>query len=272
VDVVERAALWSHACEWVSLAQTESVPEHARARLRLDEGWTRRWSVTVRGGGGDVVVPVRDVASLPVAGREPVRRFSWHRNAKHRSGLEFLVSTGRLHGFESLAEAKLLLMLDFAGRITDVLSQPLRLRFLATDGMREHIPDFFVDAGAGRWLIDVRPAGRIAPRDQDAFAATAEVASLLGWGYQVVTGWNPVAAVAVETFSAQRRPLSDRLGMTDILLAAVVGGPRLFGDLAAVTIAPAVARAYLLHLLWHRRLTMDLTTALGDHTLIGASW
>jgi hypothetical protein len=72
------------------------------------------------------------------------------------------------------------------------------------DGPREHIPDFFADTRSGRWLIDVRPAGLIAPRDEDAFAATTEVASLMGWGYQVVTGWNPVAAAAVEAFSAQR--------------------------------------------------------------------
>ena len=38
-------------------------------------------------------------------------------------------------------EAKLLLMLDFAGGVTDVLSQTLRLRFLTEDGAREHIPD-----------------------------------------------------------------------------------------------------------------------------------
>ncbi|MBE8519282.1 TnsA-like heteromeric transposase endonuclease subunit [Amycolatopsis sp. H6(2020)] len=255
------------------LTRAEPALGPARDRLQLGEDWARRWSVTVRVGGGDVVVPARDIASLPMAGREPVRRFSWHRNAQHRSGLEFLVSTGRLHGFESLAEAKLLLMLmlDFAGGVADLLSQPLRLKFSAADGVREHVPDFFADTRTGRWLIDVRPAGRIAPRDEDAFAATAEAATLWGWGYRVVTGWDPVAAAAVEAFSAQRRRLTDRLGMTDALLDAVADGPRPFGELAAATVAPAVARAYLLHLLWHRRLTMDLTSSLTDHTLIGAA-
>jgi hypothetical protein len=107
------------------------------------------------------VVPVRDLASVPLEGREPVRRFSWHRAARHRSGLEFLVSTGRLHGFESLAEAKLLLMLDFAGGVTDVLSQPLRLRFLTEHGVREHIPDFFAETrGGGMWPRHLSPRGR----------------------------------------------------------------------------------------------------------------
>jgi len=159
-------------------------------------------------------------------------------------------------------------MLDFAGGVSDVLSQPLRLKFVATDGPREHTPDFLALTRSGRWLIDVRPAGRIEERDEVAFAATAEVAVLLGWGYTVVTGWMPHAVSTVDMLSSQRRPLTDRMGMIDALLDAATVGPRRFGDLAAETVAPAVARAYLLHLLWHRRLSMDLASPLGDDTLI----
>ncbi|MYW97934.1 hypothetical protein G3I59_46855 [Amycolatopsis rubida] len=36
----------------------------------------------------------------------------------------------------------LLQMLDFAGGATEVLSQPIRLRFEAQDGLREHISGF----------------------------------------------------------------------------------------------------------------------------------
>jgi hypothetical protein len=45
-----------------------------------------------------------------------------------------MVSTGRHHGFESHAERELLLALDFAGGLEDVLSQPFRLAFTAADG------------------------------------------------------------------------------------------------------------------------------------------
>lgn len=128
------------------------------------------------------------------------------------------MSTGRLHGFESVAESRLLLMLDFAGELLDVLSQPLKLRFHTADGSREHVPDFYAETRSGRWLIDVRPAGRIAARDEVAFAATAEVASLLGWGYAVMTGWPQPAEATVDAFSAQRRPLADPLGMAAQLL------------------------------------------------------
>ena len=120
-----------------------------------------------------------------------------------------MTSTGRHHGYESLAEARLLLMLDFAGGVSEVLSQPMRLRFAAGDGAREHIPDFLADTAVGRWLINVRPADRIEPADEIAFAATARVAAKLGWGYAVVTGWKQPALATVDTLSAQRRPLTD---------------------------------------------------------------
>jgi hypothetical protein len=98
VDVFERAAVWSHTCGWPELALGESTFGDAQARLLVPADWSRRWTAAARFAGGDVVVPVRDLASVPLEGREPVRRFSWHRAARHRSGLEFLVSTGRLHG------------------------------------------------------------------------------------------------------------------------------------------------------------------------------
>jgi hypothetical protein len=221
------------------LALVQTAFPTARQELVLDVDWPRRWSVTGRFAGGDVVVPVRDVDTLPTAGREPIRRFSWKRAQQHRPGLEFLVSTGRHHGYESLAEARLLLMLDFAGELTDVLSQPLRLRFTTQDGLRDHIPDFFAETRTGRWLIDVRPAGRVQPRDEVAFAATAEVALLVGWGHLVVTGWRQFVTVTIDTYSAQRRPLTDQLGLVDDLLGAVTAGPRTFGELAEGTRAPA---------------------------------
>ncbi|MGY2151362.1 TnsA-like heteromeric transposase endonuclease subunit [Nocardia gipuzkoensis] len=264
-------ALWSHTCRWTELAVPAEVSDKARSRLRLEPGWMKSWSVTCRYSGGEVSAPVRDLGSLPTVGREPMRRFSWRRGQRHRSGLQYLISTGRHHGYESLAEARLLLMLDFAGEVTEVLAQPLRLRY-STDGeLVNHTPDYLAcTAGGGVWLIDVRPADRIRAEDEVGFAATAEVAALHGWGYMVVGGWNQHAAMTVDTLSAQRRPLDDRLGMIDMLLATV-DKPLRFGELAAATPAPAIARAFLVNLLWHRRLGIDLSQPLNDNSLVVAA-
>jgi hypothetical protein len=182
-----------------------------------------------------------------------------------------MVSTGRHHGFESLAEARLLTMLDFAGDVADVLSQPIRLRFETKSGAAEHTPDFLADTAMGRWLIDVRPAGRIKPRDEIAFGATAHVATMAGWGYVVVTGWRQPAMVTVDTFSSQRRPLADPLGLADTMLSIAAAGTITFGELVAATEAPPIARAILLHMLWRRDLGIELAQPLGDRAAIAAS-
>lgn len=260
--------LWSHRCGWDELAEHSTSFSEASGMLDLYPEWTRRWSVTWRYAGGEVTAPVRDLGSTPVTGCEPVRRFSWSRRQRHRPGLQYLVSTDRLHGYESLEEARLLLVLDFAADLVEVISQPFRLRFSTEDGEREHVPDFLADTRAGRWLIDVRPAARVGERDRVAFAASAEVALLHGWRYVVVSGWKPHVLSTVDTLSAQRRPLTDRLGLVKTLLSSAAEKPHSFGELAELTVAPPIARAYLLHLLWHRRLGMDLTKPLGDASLV----
>ena len=101
-----------------------------------------------------------------------------------------MVSTGRHHGFESYAEQQLLLALDFAGDLEDVLSQPFRLDFTAADGPGQHTPDFLAVTRDGVWLIDVRPGERIKAEDRIRFAAAAEVALSCGWRYAVVVAFS----------------------------------------------------------------------------------
>jgi hypothetical protein len=89
-----------------------------------------------------------------------------------------MVSTGRLHGFESLEERALLLALDFTGAAEDVVPQPFLLRFgTVGGGFRGHVPDFLaVFRDGSRWLFDVRPARLVKEEDAACFAAAAEAA------------------------------------------------------------------------------------------------
>jgi hypothetical protein len=261
-------ALSSSSCGIADLYISAHVDAEARAVLTLGPGWAQRWTASWRLSGGQVVCAVRDLASMRVAGAEPVRRFTWRTNQRHRPGLQFLVSTGRHHGFESLAEQRLLLALDFAGEVIDVLSQPFRLAFAAAGGWQEHIPDFLVLARGGRWLLDVRPADRIGPEDLVRFAAASEAAFAAGWRYEVVAGWRPHVLTTLDTLASQRRPLADPLGTQPKLLEVAARGPLPFAELVAATSYPAVARAHALHLIWHRSLAIDLMQPLGDRTLI----
>src|ERR1039457_3422854 len=222
-------------------------------------GAGRGWGVAGQGPG-----------AAPVAGCEPVRRFSWGRRQRHRPGLQFMVSTGRVHGFESLEEQALLLALDFTGALEDVLPQPFTLRFGTADsGFLKHVPDFLaVFRDGSRWLLDVRPARLVGENDATCFAAAAEAALEAGWRYSVVAGWRPHVRTGIDALSAQRRGLQDRPGPHGPPLGAAAAGAAPAGGLVGATPLPAVARAHALHLLWRRRLGTDLSRPLGDASLV----
>lgn len=177
-------------------------------------------------------------------------------------------ATGRLHGFESLAERRVLLALDFVGGVTEVLSQPFTLKFTTHEHSCRHTPDFLALMQGTALLIDVRPADLIKPDDAEKFAAAQRAAGAAGWTYAVVAGWRPQPWAALEALSARRRAMSDPLGLLPELLDLAAEQPRRLGELVAATSRPALARPYVLHLIWSRRLTVDLALPLGDESWI----
>ncbi|MFC9810509.1 TnsA-like heteromeric transposase endonuclease subunit [Streptomyces virginiae] len=259
---------WSDTQTLTDLACLHMLPLRAFRELKLGEGWSRRWTATWRFGRTPVSCTVRDLNEVDAAGSVPVRRFTWRTGQWHRPGLEYLVSTGRHHGFESFEEELLLLAADFAGDLVEALAQPFRLRFVTSSGAISHTPDFLLLTGRAPWLVDVRPADRIEPEDEVKFAASAQAALAVGWNYSVVTGWRQHVVGLVDTLSAGRRNLSDPLGLQEELLTLATAGPQPFGDLVGQCSVPAVARAHAIHLLWHRRLGMDMSGPLADASQI----
>jgi hypothetical protein len=263
VDEGRAVVLWSHRCRLDDVFAPCPI-DAGRCGLDLAEGWTRRWRAELNLVDGPVAVPVRDLAAVPVTAVGQVRWFSWRRRQRHRPGLQYVVRTGGLHGFESLEEAKLLLALDFAEDLRDVIPQPLRLIYTTADGSRRsHIPDFLALASSGFRLIDVRPHRRISPEDLQQFAAAAEAALACGWRYTLAAQCRGHATAVLNTLSSQRRPLPDPLGLLPSLMERAEARPT-FGELAASSAVPPVARALLLHQLWHRRLGTDLSVPLTD--------
>jgi hypothetical protein len=122
-----------------------------------------------------------------------------------------------------------------------------------------------------RWLLDVRPAVLVKDEDAVRFAAAAEAALEAGWRYSVVAGWRPHVLTGIDALSAQRRNLEDQMGLQAQLVRAVSAGPAPFGEVVAATPLPAVARAHALHLLWCRRLGIDLSSPVSDSSLVRLS-
>ncbi|MEU4833089.1 hypothetical protein [Streptosporangium sp. NPDC023615] len=100
------------------------------------------------------------------------------------------------------------------------------------------------------------------------FAAAVEAALACGWRYPVVVGRQRQVMVAPDTISSQRRPLTDPLGPRPLLVDRPRSGPCSFGTLVADTVASAVARTQLLHLLWSRQVGVDLARPLTDDSIV----
>ncbi|MGW2939026.1 TnsA-like heteromeric transposase endonuclease subunit [Streptomyces sp. NPDC001156] len=261
---LESAPVWSHSCTLDDLATCYAVDAEAAARLDTGSGWGRRWTALWKASEAEVICPVQDLAGFPALASAPVRQFTWRARQRHRPGLQYLVVTGRMHGFESLAERRLLLTLDFTGEVDEVLSQPFRLRFATADGSEDHTPDFLLLLPGTAVLVDVRSAHLIKDEDAVKFAAAQRAAAAAGWRYVVVTGWRRHVAAGLDALSARRRPMADRLGLHGELLELVQERPRRFGELVDATSLPAVARAHAVHLLCHRQMAVDLAQPLGD--------
>ncbi|MGX1676013.1 TnsA-like heteromeric transposase endonuclease subunit [Streptomyces sp. NPDC055400] len=256
----------SHVCTLDHLALAYEIRHAVRRRLAVGGTWLRRWS------GDEVTWPLRDLAAVPLLSSQPVRRFTWRARQRHRPGLLYMVSTDRHHGFESLEEARLLLALDFV-TVAEVLPQPFRLGFEHANGRAEHTPDFLaVMPDGGRWLLDVRPWRLVKESDELKFAAAQELAAATGWRYAVVSGWAPHVHSVLDQLSAQRRPLQDPLELQHELESAAGAGPIEFGRLVEATSLPAVARAHALHMLWHRRLSVELGLPLRDASVVWPAW
>lgn len=91
--------------------------------------------------------------------------------------------------FESWLERDHLTLLDFDPLVVGMASQPFWLLWDDGGRRRSHAPDFFVRLADGTGVVvDVRPAGRVRPRDAAAFESTRR--GLRGGIWPTnVTGW-----------------------------------------------------------------------------------
>lgn len=102
----------------------------------------------------------------------PLMMFSLRRDQRHRPELKLsrqYREVARLR--KLLAGGQLLLALDFAAKVIEVLTQPMPLVFDGAAGKREHIPVFLAVTRSDTWLVDVGPVEPIAEKGWESFAA-----------------------------------------------------------------------------------------------------
>jgi hypothetical protein len=195
-----------------------------------------------------------------------------HQYPKRRNytGEHWFSNTSTHVWFESLFERQALLWLDFTSDIVAISTQPMRMNFAS--GLH-HIPDIFALHSDYRQIVyDVKPARLITATVRTQFDATREVCEQVGWGYEVISSFDGMAAGNLTWLANFRQthftPPSDaRTSLINALAEPLPSADAvevLRSDYATV----AAARGWLYHLAWAGEVSLDLATPFSDSTLV----
>jgi hypothetical protein len=227
----------------------------------------------VRKAGGEVdVVPLQS-ARLSVRRRVPWRDFRWYRGQRHFSG-SYWSATMQAHvGYESRLEYANLLLADFDPRVDWILSQPFLLEGEDKGTRRRHIPDYLiVHADHTVCVVDVKPAAKLTiPKVRDSLSWSRRVIEPHGWEYRVQSEPDEVLLRNVQFLAGYRRslPVRRRRRHRRARRAEIAHGVRRGSARdPPVTGGLLAARALVLHLLWTRRLSTDLTRLLSATSIV----
>jgi len=219
--------------------------------------------------GGELRGLLADCAATAFEAGPPVRRFPSYRGQRNYPGYLYAATLDAHVGFESWLEQDEAMALDFDPAVVGFAAQPFWLFWPERDRVRSHAPDFFArTADGGGVVIDCRPAGRVRPRDELAFAATGRACEEMGWRYRLVTGHDPVWSANVRWLAGYRHrrhwiePAASKL-------LAVFDQERPLMEGAAEVGDPIAVLPTLFHLLWCHRLRADLSQRLDAGALVG---
>jgi len=207
-------------------------------------------------------VPVRVHAGV-TRGRATPALYYWQRTAAHI-------------WCESQTEKEEVMWLDFTGEVERLWSQPFAITF--GEDVRGagawHVPDFLGVQPNGRLkLYDVRPAERIDDKARKKFDATRRVCELLGWPYEVLNGRDRDVTRVLSWVKASRHErCAPPVDAADrILFHAKNGATRRSLCQVASPECPQRANPWVDHLVWHRRLQVDLCSRYDSAAILRAS-
>ncbi|MBK6442604.1 MAG: hypothetical protein KBF43_09515 [Dermatophilaceae bacterium] len=178
---------------------------------------------------GSPSVATADVNSL--MSMVPDQLFPVRRPASHKGMTNYIsrvvvpteVHECRAVWCESFNELTHLRDLLITRQPTQVATQPMRLEWVMTTGVRGHVPDLLLrDADSRPLLVDVTTRSKLDdPRLQGVLQLTAATADALGWEYQVRTELPAQRVRNLNFFHAGRNDtVQDRIGASRVLRQA----------------------------------------------------
>ena len=210
------------------------------------------------------------VSAETLSGAAPWRVFRWRDGQKHYSGAYWSATEDGHVIYESRLELARLLFADFDRSVRRIVAQPFLLRAEVDGKVRRRIPDCLLITASGPVVVDVKPAARLAvPKVVFAFGWTEQVVKARGWRYEVWSEPDPVELENVRFLAGYRRRWLFDSVVVDALRSSVADGMSV-GEVtgSASRFPAATVRAALLHLLWRREFTVDMSVRLGSASML----
>lgn len=198
----------------------------------------------------------------------PMRKSRQYPKRRHYAGENWFSNTGQHVWHESLFERHSLLWLDFHHDIVAIASQPMRMDF---DSGLHHFPDLLALHADGHQVVyDIKPAELISAKARRQFDATAEICKAVGWGYEIISGFDRVTSVNLSWLSNFRQNHYAPPRAARELLLAALSEPLPLAEAATAfrTGTRNAHKGWLYHLAWVGDLIFDLTRPITNTTLI----
>jgi hypothetical protein len=124
--------------------------------------------------------------------------------------------------------------MDFGRDVVGLSSQPFTLTWVDQGGRVSHTPDYFARLADGTArVVDVRPAGRVKPKDAAKSGVTAAACATVGWSFRLVHELDPVLVSNLRWLSGYRHPRHDHLMLGAAMRQLFAGGRGLLVGAAA---------------------------------------
>lgn len=205
----------------------------------------------------------------------PVREFRSYKGRRHYSGWYWSATTGGHVVYESRLELARLLVADQDSTVVGIAAQPFLLEGADGARTRRHVPDVLLAHRDGRvTVVDVKAASRLAdPAVVAQFAWTKALCELRGFGFEVWSGADAVLLENLRFLAGYRRDsgiVADSARRVLEASSSPIALRDLERSLSGGDGRGLAVRPVVLHLLWHSRLTADLSRPLDAATLVTA--
>lgn len=218
--------------------------------------------------------PLAEAAAVPFELARQRRQFSLYPSQLNTPVAHWCSATGKLVNCESFLASCVLLGYEYSGQLVGAASEPLLLHEHQRNGsVKEHYLDFFLRMRDGRAiLVDVSRAETVDdPKRASGFELARRAAEQVpGWSHRVETEPEPVFLANLRALAGFRRQPFGFEMVAPALLDAC-RQPTTFGQLVCAAEPKVLARPAILHLLWQRRLQVDMALPLSEQTVVSVA-